>query len=330
MFKVFQVDADDSLEPYDFENAALSEVGGSIICGNCVTEDELIAGAQDAKILWLAWKPGITRSVMEALPNLELAVRWGVGYDQMDLASASELGVAIANAPGYGTIDVAEHVIALMMSASRRVAWFNGEMMAGGWPPAVPGSIHRILGSTLGIIGVGRIGSAVAQRARGLGMEVVGYDSTLTSEQLLERGVKPVSLEQLLSSSDVVSLHVPLNAETGHFMNAEKLSVMKPGAGLINASRGKIVDTKAVSSALVEGTLAWAALDVFEQEPLPADDPVRKSPNVILTPHVAGYSVESWQDLREEMCKTTLDWVRTGWASTIVNPEVRGSLRRDR
>lgn len=329
MFKVFQVDADDSLEPFEFERSVIDEAGGELVCGNCTSEAELIAGAQDAQIIWLAWKPGINLAVLEALPNLELVVRWGVGYDQIDVVSATKLGVAVANAPGYGTIDVAEHVVALLMAGARRIPWFHEEMRAGEWPPAVPGSIHRILGRTLGIVGVGRIGTAVAQRARGLGMEVVGYDSALSPDQLVERGVKPVTLEALLTTSDFVSLHVPLTSDTGHFMNAQKIALMKSSAALINASRGKIVDTKAVITALESGKLAWAALDVYEQEPLAETDPVRQAPNVILTPHVAGYSVESWQDLRAEMCSTTTDWIRDGWASTIVNPEVRGSLRRD-
>ena len=330
MFTVFQVDADEGLAPFAYERDALAAVGGELVVGGCTTEDELIERASGAQVLWLAWKPGITRRVLEELPDLELVVRWGVGYDQIDVAAATELGVGVANAPGYGTADVAEHVVALLMAGARRIAWYHEGMRAGGWPPAVPGSGHRISGRKLGIVGVGRIGAAVAERARGLGLDVMGFDSGLTPEQLTERGTRPVTLEELLATADFVSVHVPLNAGTGHFMGASTLAQMKPGAALINASRGKIVDTDAVVAALATGHLAWAALDVFEQEPLPADAPIRSVDNVILTPHVAGYSVEAWADLRAEMCRTTLDWVRDGWASSVVNPEVRATSRRAR
>lgn len=328
MFTVFQVDHDDSLSPYAFERGRLHQGGIELHEGHCLSEDELISRAAGSQALWLAWRPAITRRVLENLPDLELVVRWGVGYDQIDVTAATELGVAVANCPGYGTIDVAEHVVALLMAGARRIAWYHEGMRAGEWPPAVPGSVHRLRGRTLGIVGVGRIGAAVAERARGLGITVLGYDSALTPAQLSERGVTPVPLEELLAAADFVSLHVPLNDATGHFLDAARIATMKHGAAVINASRGKVVDTEAVRLALESGQLSWAALDVFEQEPLPADAAIRSTGNIILTPHVAGYSVEAWQDLREEMCSTTLDWVRDGWAPSIVNPAVRSRSRR--
>ncbi|MEI8057729.1 MAG: C-terminal binding protein [Actinomycetes bacterium] len=327
MFTVFQVDRDDSLEPFAYERARLADAGGELVVGGCTTEEELIEMAKGARVLWLAWKPGVTKTVLAALPTVELVVRWGVGFEQIDVAAATEMGVAVANAPSYGTHDVAEHVIALLMAGSRRIPWYQQQMIEGAWPPAMPGTMHRVSGRQIGIIGVGRIGAGVAQRAAGLGLDVVGYDEALTPEEITSRGARPVSLEQLLRTSDFVSLHVPLNASTGHLIGAAQVAQMKPGAALINASRGKVVDTDAVIEALNNGHLAWAGLDVFEQEPLPADATIRATRNVIMTPHVAGYSDESWQDLRSEMVRTTLDWVNSGWASTIVNPDVRSHLR---
>jgi D-3-phosphoglycerate dehydrogenase len=328
MFMVFQVDGDASLEPFEYERETLAQAGGELVIGHCTSEAELIENARDASVLWLAWKPGITRNVLQSLPKVELVVRWGVGFDQIDVAGATELGVAVANAPAYGAIDVAEHVVALLMAGARRVAWYHEQMRQGHWPAPIAGTTHRITGRTVGIIGVGRIGANVARLASGLGLNVVGYDPALTAEQLTARGVRQVPLDELLEISDFISLHLPLMAETEHFFDVAKVNKMKRGAALINASRGRIVDTVAVTAALVSGQLAWAALDVFESEPLAEHDPLRQVANVLLTPHVASFSDEAWVDLRAEMCRTTTEWVRDGWTSSIVNPAVRAHLRR--
>lgn len=328
MTQVFQIDPDDGLEPFDHERRRLAEAGVELVLGDCHTAAELVERAQEATVLWLAWRPGVDRDVLAALPRAELVIRWGVGYDQIDVAAATELGVAVANAPTYGTIDVAEHVVALLLTGARRTAWYHEAMRRGEWPAAATGGRHhRLAGRTLGLVGVGRIGAAVAERARGLGLDVVGYDAYATSEQLAAHGVRAVSFEELLARADYLSLHVPLDASTQHLMNAERFAQLRPGAALINASRGRVVDTAALIAALDSGQLAWAGLDVYEDEPLPADDPLRSVPEVVLTPHVAGYSEESWQDLREEMVTTTLSWLRDGWAERVVNPEVRPRRR---
>jgi D-3-phosphoglycerate dehydrogenase len=156
---------------------------------------------------------------------------------------------------------------------------------------------------------------------------VIGHDVARGPEELRAAGIEPVDMDTLLARSDVISLHVPYLPTTHHLVDAALLARMRPGAILVNTARGKVVDTDALIAALESGHLAGAGLDVFEQEPLPADSPLRSAPNVVLTPHVAGYSVEAFEDLRAEMCRTTIDFMTTGWASTIVNPEVRERLR---
>lgn len=326
-FQVFQVDPNAELEPYAVERATLAAAGGDFVVGDCTTEDQILERAGSAEVLWLGWKPDITRRVMESLPSVRLAIRWGVGYEQMDTASATELGVAIANAPTYGTDDVAETAMALLLSVARRVAAHHARMVQGEWPVSVPGSVHRLQGRTLGLIGTGRIGSSVARMASGLGMRVIGYDVGRTQEQLAAAGIEAVDLDGLAARADVVSLHVPYMPSTHHLVDAALLARLRSGVILINTSRGKVVDTAALIEALVRGHVAGAGLDVFEQEPLPADSPLRSAPNVVLTPHIAGFSVEAFADLRREMCRTTIDFMTTGWASTIVNPDVRGRLR---
>ncbi len=250
-----------------------------------------------------------------------------MGHEQIDSAAATQLGIAVANTPAYGTQDVAEHAIALLLASAKRIVWSHEQVRAGGWPAAQEGTVHRITGRTLGIIGVGRIGSATAQRAQGLGMRVIGHDNARPDAELRAIGVEPVDLATLAARSDYVSVHTPYSPSSHHLVDARLIAAFRPGTILVNTSRGKVLDQPAVDAALRSGHLAAAALDVYEIEPLPEDDPIRSAPNVILTPHHASFSDESMVDLRREMVTTTIDFMTTGWSSAIVNPEVRGRLR---
>lgn len=325
-FQVFQVDEASDLAPYTFEREALAAAGGTFVAGECLTQDDIIARAGDAEVLWLAWKPEIDGRVLGALPRVRLAIRWGVGFEQIDTVAATRLGVAVANAPTYGTVDVAETAVSLLLSASRQTAHYTAAFRAGTYPKPLDGA-HRLHGRTLGIIGVGRIGAAVARIASGFGFRILGTDDVRSDEDLAASGVIPVDLDTLLAQSDYVSVHVPYTEANHHFVDAALLAKLKPGAILVNTARGKLVDTAALVAALESGHLAAAGLDVYETEPLPEDAPIRHAPNVILTPHIASNTVEAMADLRAEMVRTTVDFMTTGWASTIVNPEVRGSLR---
>ena len=326
-FQVFQVDTNPDLAPYTVEQGILGAAGGRIVLGECRTEDEVIERAAGCEVLWLQWGPNITRRVMEALASLRLAVRWGVGFEQMDLDAATDLGVAIANSPGYGTDDVAETAMALLLTVSRRTAFHHEQMLHGAWPASIPGSVHRLRGRTLGLIGSGRIGSSVARMAAGFGLRVIGHDLVRTPAELAAAGIEAVDMDTLLVTSDYVSLHVPYTPGTHHLVDAALLTRLKPGAILVNTARGKVVDTAALIDALANGHLAGAGLDVFEQEPLPADSPLRSAPNVVMTPHVAGFSVEAFADLRAEMCRTTIEFMATGWAGTIVRAISRPRFR---
>lgn len=325
--RVFQVDDFNFLVPYTYETARLGEAGILLEEGFCESAEEVITRAADADVLWLSWKPHIDRTILERLPNVRLVIRWGIGFEQIDLDAATELGIAVANAPTYGTEDVAEHALALLLALERRIIAFDGDMRDGIWSIPQAGSIRRIRGRTLGLLGVGRIGAAFARRALGIGLQVIGYDAHRSAEDFAAIGVEPVTLDELVTRSDYVSLHVPHTPETHAMIDAGFLSRMKPTAYLINTARGKVVNEDDLIEALQSGTIAGAGLDVYWTEPLPADSRLRSLPNVILTPHYAGYSVDSWADLREEMCRTTIDFLTTGWAETIVNPAVRDRLR---
>jgi D-3-phosphoglycerate dehydrogenase len=325
--KVFQMDRGEEMEPYDVEREIIERAGGELVVENCQSEDDVIAKAGDAEIFWVSWEPYMSRRVMEALPNCRLVVRWGVGYDQIPVKDATELGVAVANAPAYGTDDVAEHAIALLLATARRVPWLHDGMVKGGWPSIADIPVHRMKGRTLGIIGVGRIGGAAARRGVGLGLRVIGYDKYRPADELRAMGVEPVGIDEVLTDSDYVSLHVPLNDETRGMITPARLAQLRPEAILVNTSRGPVIDEKALIETLKARRITAAAIDVYEREPLGADSPLRSLDNVILSPHVAGYSLEAMVDLRLDMGKTAADWIRDSWSDRVVNPEVRPKLR---
>ena len=326
-FVVVQVDESSELGPFGYERTQLATVGGELREFDIKDPAEVVGAALEADVVWLAWSPDLTGEILAQLPRCRLAIRWGVGHEQIDSSAATRLGIAVANTPTYGTEDVAEHAIALLMASAKRLVWSHEQMRTGGWPAASMGTVHRIKGRTLGIIGVGRIGSAAARRALGLGIRVIGYDNARPDAELRAMGVEPVNLATLAATADYVSVHTPYSPSSHHLVDAALLAAFRPGTILVNTSRGKVLDQPAVDAALRSGHLAAAALDVYEEEPLPADDPIRSAPNVILTPHHASFSDEAMVDLRAEMCRTTIDFMTTGWAEAIVNPDVRGRLK---
>jgi D-3-phosphoglycerate dehydrogenase / 2-oxoglutarate reductase len=318
---VLQIEYVGDLAPYDFETAQLATIGAelAVVRGSAA---EVIEAARNAEVIWLEWTPHLTREVLSQLPRCGLVLRWGVGYDQIDVAAATELGIAVGNAPSYCTIDVAEHALALLLSVSRQIVSRHEQMRQGLWR-AGGASPRRLAGSTIGIVGLGRIGRRLAALCSALGAHVIGYDPIVDSVP----GVEHVAFEDLLRRADYVSIHVPLSDGTRDLIRAESLALMKSDAVLINTSRGATVRQDDLVEALSAGHIAGAALDVFTEEPLPADDPIRGLPNVVLTPHQSGFSPESLADLRSEICQATTEWLTTGWAASIVNPQVRDHPR---
>lgn len=324
--QVLQVDSSPRLTPYTYERAAIREAGGELVIASCTSEAEIIEQGSEAEVMLVSWSKLVTAAVMDALPRLRLIARWGVGYDMIDVDAATERGIAVVNTPTYCGDEVAEHAIALLFACARRVVWAH-ERLRNGEYIFPPYAIHRLAGSTLGIIGCGRIGSKVAQRAIGLGMKVIAYDKYRPDAELCALGVEPRSFDEVLGTSDYITLHTPLGKQTRHLIDAAALAKIRPEAMLINTSRGGVIDQAALIDALANNRLAAAGLDVFEEEPLPAGSPLRALEHVTLTPHVAAFSEESVELLRIEMCENIADWIKTGWNAKIVNPEVRPNLR---
>ncbi len=257
-----------------------------------VIEDPGLASLGDVDALIVRSATKVTREVLEGgRPRLKVVGRAGVGVDNVDLDAARELGVIVVNAPLAATNAVAELTLGLMLAMARQLPQANAAMHDGRWEKKTfKGS--ELGGKTLGVFGMGRIGAAVAQRAAALGMNIIGYDPLISSEEIERRSARPVSRDELLAESDFISLHVPLTEDTRGMIGADAMAQMKPGVRLVCAARGGVVDEAALLTALESGHVAGAALDVFAQEP-PGNAPLLKHPLLIATPHLGAQTVEA-------------------------------------
>jgi phosphoglycerate dehydrogenase-like enzyme len=255
--------------------------------------------------------------------KLKLISRWGVGYDTIDVPAATEHGVLITYTPGMTDESVADYTFAMLLALVRNIAAGDASMRKGLWHPQWG---HDMNGKTLGILGYGRIGRAVARRAIGFGLKLIAYDPHFPSGTD-SNGTKFVTLEELLSQSDYLSLHAALTASTRGLIGEEQLRKMKCSAYLINAARGPLIDEKALLHALGEGWIAGAALDVFTEEPLPADHPFRRAPNLLLSPHQASSSYESGELISLATVQAVLDLMAGTKPKMPLNPTVFDSPR---
>ena len=272
-----------------------------------------------------------TRISAEVIPGggrLRVIGRAGVGVDNIDVDAATARGVAVMNAPAGNTIAAAELTLALLLAAVRRVADADRSMREGRWDRGRFKGVE-LYGKTLGLVGAGRIGSTVAERARAFGMSVIAFDPYLTPERAQALGMEPVDLAALLERADVVTLHVPLTDSTRGLIGAQQLARMKKGAIIVNAARGGVVDEAALAAALESGHLGAAALDVFEEEPLPADHPLRSAPRLVLTPHLGASTAEAQHNVAVEIAEAVRDALLLGDLGRALNaPAVGGEALR--
>ncbi len=288
--------------------------------GRTLREDELIAMLPGC-FATIAGGERYSERVFAAAPELKVVARMGVGYDAVDVAAATRHGVAVAMGFGANHEAVADMAFALMAALSNRLFAYHQEVMERRWGGHFQPGLWR---STLGIIGLGRIGRALARRCRGFEMRVLACDPIADPAAAKAEGVELVELERVLREADFVSVHAPHSGETDKLVNAERLALMKPSAFLINTARGGLVDERALYEALAAGRIAGAGLDVFEVEPLPADSPLRSLANVILTPHCAGGSISAVA-LMTERCVDSILAIREGRSpgdEFLLNPEV--------
>lgn len=293
----------------DAERAVLTAAGATVSAAQCKTAEEVIAAAANAEILIVQWAP-ITRAVLAALPRLRLVVRYGIGVDNVDLAAAGERGIPVCNVPDYCLDEVADHTMALALSLSRQLPQTDAVMRQGTWKITPPAPAPALRGRVFATAGFGRIARAVLARATAFGCTPAAYDPFVSTEAFAAAGVRALSVDELFNQSGILSLHLPLGESTRHFVNAQRLAQMHRDAVLINTARGGLIDTVALASALDAGTIAAAGIDVFEQEPLPAEHPLRRSRNTLLTSHTAWYSTASIPALQQRAAETAALAVR--------------------
>ena len=288
------------------------------------TEAEYLERCGDADGLLVQYG-AVTRRVLEGLSRLRVVVRYGVGVDGIDLAAATDQGVPVVNVPDYGTDEVANHAVALLLALARKLARLDRQTRSGDWDVFRVGPVARLAGQTVGILGCGRIGSAVARKLGGFDVRLLGCDPYV---DIFPPGVRPVAFERLLAESDHLTIHCPLTPDTRHLFDAETLAWLRPTAVLINTARGGIVDTAALVEALQLGLLAGAGLDVLEAEPIDPASPLLRMEQVIVTPHAAWYSEEGRSDLKRRAAEEAVRVLRGERPRHCVNPEVWGRLRR--
>jgi len=260
----------------------------------------------------------VTSELLDAARKLRVVGRAGVGVDNIDVPAATSRGIVVMNAPDGNTITTAEHTIALLVALARRVPQANTSLKSGKWERKnFVGT--ELQGKTLGIIGLGRIGRVVASRARALGMNIVAYDPFISTEQTRDLEIENATFDDVLSRADFLTIHTPLTSETRHILGADAFAKMKKGARIINCARGGLIDEKALYEAVKAGKIAGAALDVFEQEPPPADHPLLKLEEVIATPHLGASTMEAQEGVALTVAEQMRDYLLTGALRGAVN-----------
>ena len=264
----------------------------------CTDEAETLAATAGADVVLVNLVP-ITDAVLAGLASGATVIRYGIGYDNVDIEAARRHGVAVANVPDYGTETVADHAAACLLALLRKLPFYDSAIRRDGWcRPLGLGSLPGFASTTVGLIGAGRIALSLARRLQPFGFRVLAHDPYANRSAAEDAGVELAELDRVLAESAAISLHVPVTEDTRHLVNREFLQKMRAGAILVNTSRGALVDEDALADALASGRLAAAALDVFDPEPLSPTSPLRELDNVLFTPHAAFFSDDSIEALQ--------------------------------
>jgi D-3-phosphoglycerate dehydrogenase len=280
--------------------------------------EDLYQAIKGAQGLVIRSATKVTKELLDAADALKVVGRAGTGLDNVDIPAATEHGVVVMNTPGQNSNAAAELALGHIFALSRHIAKGHAGLAQGKWEKKQLRG-HEVKGKTLGIVGLGNIGAILAELGQGVKMDVLGYDPFLSDEQIKERGAEPVSFEDLLTRSDYISIHVPKSKETTGLFNADNLRKMKKGSYLINCARGGIVDEEALCDALADEHLAGAALDVFAEEPLPANSRILAAGDICCTPHLGANTYEAQENVAVAVAKQMAKYLKTGEAENAVN-----------
>jgi D-3-phosphoglycerate dehydrogenase len=306
----------------DFFQVRAREADADLIPFKGFDDDEFKEAISEADALILIDRP-LTREHMAVMTRCKIVLALEVGYDFIDVGGATEHGIAVCNVPAYCTDQVALHALTLLLALNRKLPTLIGETSNGGWDYNVCKPLFELEGRLLGIVGLGRIGRSLSQKARGIGLKVAAYDPYLADDIFDLNGVsRCYELDDLLQDADFVSLHVPLSDETYHMIGEHELKKMKPDAVLVNTCRGKVIDEKALYMALKSNIIAGSGMDVLEKEPPDSHNPLLNLPNAIVTPHVAWYSEDSIERLKNHGMDEVIRVLQGKRPRFVVNPEV--------
>lgn len=301
------------------EEQILTDAGCDVTGRQCKTEADLIDLCKDADAV-ITQFARVNANVIDAMTRARVIVRYGIGVDNVDLAAARARHIPVCNIPDYCIDEVADHTLAFILATARQVVPHTVHLRAGKWGMAVPLTGMKTLRDlTVGVVGFGRIGREVVKRLAAFKCAVLVSDPVVPAAEIQKLGARAAALDELLKAVDVITLHCPSTPQTRKLMNQDTLAKLKPGAILINIGRGDLVDTAALTEALESGHLGAAALDVFDPEPIPADHPILKMPNVILAPHIASASPAAVKKLRETAARLAISAVRGEPLASIVN-----------
>ncbi|NQT48852.1 MAG: C-terminal binding protein [Chloroflexi bacterium] len=337
-FKVVQVtDPPGSIMPDYGEMLGEAGIDVEFAKADCATEDEIIAVAHDADaVIGVATFQRFSRKVIEGLGRCRLIVSIGIGFDHLDIEAATQHGILSANVPDFCLEEVSDHTMALILACTRRIIELDKTVKEGGWKrepdpdiqQAVWPTMSHLRDQALGLIGFGRIAQALVPKARGFGMRIIAHDPYVGPGVIESLHVDRVELGKLLAEADIVSIHTPLTAETGHLLGLEEFKKMKPTAYLINTARGGIIDQGALCTALDGGFLAGAALDVSDPEPIDPNDPLLRMDNVIVTAHSAGISPSALAELMRRPVDEIARVIKGEWPVGLIDPKAKVSYRQ--
>lgn len=332
-FKVVQViDQPGSAVPDYGEMIRQAGIEVEFVKVNCATEEEIIAAAHDADaVIGVATFQPFSRKVMQGLAKCRFIMSLGIGFDKLDVAAATEYGIMAANVPDYCQEEMSDHAMALILACTRKLVKLDRTVKEGGWKAEADPDIQRniwptmsrLRDQTLGLVALGRIARRLVPKAKGFGMRIIAYDPYVDPDVFDSLGVEGIGFEQLLAESDIVSLHSALTDETRHMLGLEQFKKMKPTAYLINTARGGLVDQEALYTALTQGYLAGAALDVTDPEPMSADDPLLKLDNVVVTAHSAHASIPAFMTLLTRPGEEIIRVFKGEWPIGVLNPQVK-------